>query len=271
MQFHVALPNGTKGVSVGFLTEVTVAAKEFGYDGIWAMDHILPPLEFSHRDWRVLEPLTLLAHLAEKSGELRLGSSVIVLPMRDPFLLAKQCAVVDLVSGGRFTLGVGAGYVEAEFRNVGADFHTRGKRMDEALRLLRHLFSGTQSPFVGEFYGYEGGIFDPRPTNGAGLPIVVGGNSRAALRRAARHAEGWQGFALDPAEFAPLAASVRSLAGRTIEVGARVRMADHPEAMRVQVVEWREAGAEYLCFYAAADVLMRKMEAFATDVMPMFD
>src|SRR5438270_12245591 len=105
--------------------------------------------------------MVLLAYLAARTKRIRLGTSTIVLGMRNPFVVAKQAATLDLVSGGRFTLGLGAGYSEPEFSNVGAasTWSTRGKRLDEAIELLRHLWSGSTAVAPGSLYSYRGGRF----------------------------------------------------------------------------------------------------------------
>ena len=124
---HVALPNGHRGVTLGQLTQITEVAEELGFNGVWPLDHVLVGPDLKDRYPWVIEPLTLLGYLAARTSRIRLGTSVIVLAMRNPFVVAKQAATLDLLSNGRFTLGLGAGYSEPEFRNVGASgvWHTR--------------------------------------------------------------------------------------------------------------------------------------------------
>jgi len=194
MDFHVALPNGHRGVTVEEIAEITDAAEELGFAGVWPLDHVLVGPDLKDRYPWVLEPMVLLGYLAARTKRIRLGTSIIVLGMRNPFVVAKQAATLDLVSGGRFTLGLGAGYSEPEFRNVGASstWSTRGKRLDEAIELFRHLWSGSTAPFHGSFYSYDEGWFAPLPVQGEKLPILVGGNSEAALNRAVRYGDIWQ-------------------------------------------------------------------------------
>ena len=129
MDIHVALPNGHRGVTLGQLTQITEVAEELGFSGVWPLDHVLVGPDLKDRYPWVIEPLTLLGYLAARTSRMRLGTSVIVLGMRNPFVVAKQAATLDLLSNGRFTLGLGAGYSEPEFRNVGASGYT-----DVALR-----------------------------------------------------------------------------------------------------------------------------------------
>src|SRR5438876_8233023 len=162
MDFHVALPNGHRGVTLDQLTQITEVAEELGFEGVWPLDHVRVGPDLKDRYPWVIEPMTLLGYLAARTSRIRLGTSVIVLGMRNPFVVAKQAATLDLLSNGRFTLGLGAGYSEPEFRNVGAGdaWHTRGNRLDEAIRLFRHPCWGAAGPFEGRFFPNDRAAFD---------------------------------------------------------------------------------------------------------------
>jgi probable F420-dependent oxidoreductase len=253
--------------------EITDAAEELGFAGVWPLDHILVGPDLKERYPWVIEPLSLLSFLAARTRRIRLGTSIIVLLMRNPFVVAKQAATLDLLSNGRFTLGLGAGYSEPEFRNVDAGdvWTTRGKRLDEAIALFRHLWSGSPEPFHGQFYSYEEGHFGPPPPSGAGLPIMIGGNSEAALRRAARYADMWQSTSLVADQFKERAEWVRAHAdGRHIDVGARTTLTGDPDAVLQQVKAYESAGADHLCAYFGKRVedFVPGMQAFARDVIP---
>jgi probable F420-dependent oxidoreductase len=252
VEYHVTLPNAHPRGTVQSVVEVAEAAEELGFAGVWTTDHLLMPA--GARYSRVLEPLVTLAFVAAKTSRVRLGTSVIVLPMRNPFVVAKQAATVDLVSGGRLTLGLGAGWSEPEFKNVGADFKTRGRRLDESIRLFRHLFSGSREPFRGEFYGYDDGVFDPLPAQGEHLPVLIGGNSEAALRRATRQGDLWQSTGLGPDDFRARAARLRrDLDGRTLELGARITLEGGLDEMRTQLEAWEGSGADHLLLSFASE------------------
>jgi probable F420-dependent oxidoreductase len=197
-------------------------AEELGFDTVYVSDHLVPPPAQAAYG-RNLEALTVLAAIAAVTSIVRVGTSVIVVPLREPLLFAKQVATIDLLSGGRLVLGVGAGWVEGEFQNVGSDFKTRGARTDETIRLLRHLFSGSSEPFWGRFTTLEDFVFAPIPPQGEKLPILVGGHSPAAIRRAAAVADRYQPTFVAPEEFARLRAAVIAEAGgRPIEFGCRI-------------------------------------------------
>jgi probable F420-dependent oxidoreductase len=270
---HVALPNGHRGVTLGQLTQITEVAEELGFNGVWPLDHVLVGPDLKDRYPWVIEPMTLLAYLAARTSRIRLGTSVIVLGMRNPFVVAKQAATLDLLSNGRFTLGLGAGYSEPEFRNVGASgvWHSRGKRLDEAISLFRHLWSGAAGPFDGQFYRYEEGYFGPPPPQGERLPILVGGASDGALMRAATLGDIWQSTGLNPDEFGAKAEKVRLLAqGRRVELGARTSLMGDPDAVLAKVTSFQKAGAEHVCAYfgATAEDFVPGMRTFAREVMP---
>jgi probable F420-dependent oxidoreductase len=273
MDVHIALPNGHRGVTVDQLVEIAEAAEELGFAGVWPLDHVLVGPDLKDRYPWVIEPIALLGFLAARTRRLRLGTSVIVLGMRNPFVVAKQAAALDLLCNGRFTLGLGAGYSEPEFRNVGAAgvWTTRGKRLDEAIRLFRHLWSGSQAPFHGEFYGYEEGYFGPPPPQGARLPILIGGQSEAALNRAATIGDVWQSTGLKPEEFEPRAEWIRAHAGnRHVEVGARTVLTGNPDAVLAGIRAFEAAGAEHVCAYFGkrAEDFVPAMRTFMREVMP---
>ena len=273
MEIHVALPNGHAGVTVDQLVEITEAAEELGFAGVWPLDHVLVGPDLKERYSWVIEPMTLLAYLAARTRKIRLGTSIIVLAMRNPFVVAKQAVTIDQLSGGRFTLGLGAGYSEPEFRNVGAAsvWSTRGQRLDEAIDLFRHLWSGSQGPFKGRFYSYDEGWFGPTPPQGAKLPILIGGHSEPALKRAATRGDVWQSTSLGPEDFKTKAAWIREHAGgRRVEVGARTILTGNPDEVLGRLKQYQAAGAEHVCAYFGkrpAD-FVPAMRTFAREVVP---
>src|SRR2546423_778807 len=273
MDIHVALPNGHRGVTLGQLTQITEVAEELGFNGVWPLDHVLVGPDLKDRYPWVIEPLTLLGYLAARTSRIRLGTSVIVLGMRNPFVVAKQAATLDLLSNGRFTLGLGAGYSEPEFRNVGAGeaWHTRGKRLDEAIRLFRHLWSGVNAQFDGQFYKYEEGYFGPPPPQGDRLPILIGGSSDAALKRAATLGDVWQSTGLTPDEFGVRAEKVRAFAsGRRVELGARTSLIGDSDTVLAKVKAFQKAGAGQVVAYFGSTVedFVPGMRTFRREVMP---
>jgi len=282
MRFSVSLP-ATGGHSTwSGITAVTDAAEELGFSAVHALDHLLAPTANTEPYVRIFEPLVTLSNLAARTQRLKLVTSVLIVAMREPVTVAKQAATLDVVSGGRLVFGVGAGWLAEEFANVGADFHTRGARTDEAIRLCRHLWSGSREPFHGRFSSFDDFTFEPLPVQGASLPILIGGHSDAALRRAVARGDAWQGtyIGTEPrqslSDFSVAVARLRELSGgRPPVIGARVWWGVHlsggAEQMAAQVREWEAAGCQDLTIaFGPADVAIGRMRSFAAEVMPAF-
>jgi probable F420-dependent oxidoreductase len=173
-------------------------AERLGYDSVWAGEHVVVPSPRvapspMEPDEPILDPFVALAHLAALTDRVRLGVGVVILPQRNPLVLAKQVASLDVLCGGRLVLGVGVGYLEPEMRAVGVPMEGRGSRADEYLAAMRALWEEPSPSYQGRHVQFEAIDAYPRPVQRR-LPVVVGGHTRAAHRRAARVGEGWYGF-----------------------------------------------------------------------------
>lgn len=199
VELQVVLPDESAAMAPERLVELAVAAEELGYGTAWLPDHLLPPGEFGPTYGGVYEPLVTIGFLAARTTRIRFGTSVLVLPMRNPYVVAKQAATLHRLSGERLVLGIGAGWDATEFAAVGASFEDRGRRTDECLAIIRGLFSGEDL----------GGVFEPKLR--APLPIMIGGTTAAALRRVARFGDEWQGLGLDAPAFAAAVTRLRTL------------------------------------------------------------
>lgn len=265
MKIQVILPDEEESLQPAQLVEITRAAEDLGYETAWLPDHILPPEEYGTTYGGVYEPLITIAHLSALTSRLRFGTSVLVSALRSPFVLAKQTATIDRLSGGRITLGIGIGWDRTEFANLGVAFGERAPRTDEGLRLLRHLFETGHGPFEGDYYGFAEGVFGPRPLGP--IPLMVGGNSDAALRRVARYADVWQSLPSAPEEFESRVRFLRSQTSRPIEVGVRDAFEGRPEDIGELVEKtagYESAGAEHLAiWFGQADSVIPRMTAFA--------
>ena len=164
MQFGVCLPNFPFGVrpSREAILEIAQEAEALGYDSVWASDHLLVPRE-RPRYGRIFEALSALAYVGGATQKLQLGTSVLILPYRNAIIVAKQAATIDALTGGRLILGVGAGWIEGEFQNLGAGFRTRGRHLDEGLAVMQALWSEEHPGVRGEFYQFSNALFEPRP------------------------------------------------------------------------------------------------------------
>ncbi|MGP4026908.1 LLM class F420-dependent oxidoreductase [Actinomadura sp. 3N407] len=179
---------------------VAELAEDLGYDSLWVADHVVLPSPRTDSspldpDVPVLDPLIALAHLAAHTERIALGTGIIVLPQRNPLILAKQLASVDVLSQGRLIFGTAVGYLEPELRALGVPLENRGTRADEYLAAMRSLWNDDKPAFHGRHVDFEGVDAHPRPVQRP-VPVVTGGHSRAALQRAVRHADGWYGWML---------------------------------------------------------------------------
>lgn len=179
------------------------AIEAIGYDEIAVFDHVVMGYPHPGRDdsryppkMPVLEAMVLMTYLAAHTEHIGLSTEVLVLPQRQPALVAKQISTIDTLSGGRVRLGVGVGWQESEFDALHESFGNRGKRMDDAIALLRSYFADEEVNSTSEFYPTEAMAMEPKPPQAGNLPIWIGGLSKAAIRRAATLGDGWMGSAL---------------------------------------------------------------------------
>jgi len=201
MQFGLCLPNFPFGVppSADAIVEIAQAADRTGFDSIWVTDHILVPSD-KPRYGVLYEVLATLAYVGAKTERVKLGTSVLIAAQRDALLVAKQAATIDDLTGGRVIIGVGVGWIEAEFKMLNADFPRRGKRLDESIQAMRALWTEDDPAYAGKFYNFSDVLFKPQPAQRGGIPIWVGGNSDYALRRAANLGDGTHFDDLSPAQ-----------------------------------------------------------------------
>lgn len=203
MEIGVRLPGAGAKVSPENIVTAARWAEELGYHSVWVSDHVVLPEKVASfypydpqgrwpypADTPWLDPLLALAWAAVAAPSVKLGTSVMIVPLRHPILLAKQLASLDFLSGGRVILGVGAGWMEEEFDLIGVPFDRRGPRTAEMINLMRAFWSGESVDFQGDFYHVTGCQMSPRPEQHT-IPIVWGGHSDAALKRVARVGDGW--------------------------------------------------------------------------------
>lgn len=182
-------------LSAGAVAEMARAAEDAGFDAVSVTDHPFPPARFlASGGHHSLDPFVALSFAAAATRRVRLLTHVLVLPYRNPFLVAKAAASLDVLSGGRLVLGVAAGYLEGEFAALGADFAHRNEVADEALDALRAAWRGEPVELAGRGFRAAGNVQLPRPVRAGGPPVWVGGNSRRAIRRAVERADGWLPF-----------------------------------------------------------------------------
>jgi probable F420-dependent oxidoreductase len=285
MIFGLNLPNYSSLGNRDAMVAIAERAEALGYSSLWTSDHILVPKNRPEPFGNVLESFTTLAYLAARTERIRLGTGILVLPQRNPLLVAKQAATVNHLSGGRLTLGVAVGYIEEEYAYLGADFANRGRLADEYIAALRELFESDAPDFHGEHVSFTDALFSPKPT--APIPIVVGGSSPGALKRAAKLGDGWYGLRLSPESAGAAIVTMDDLGHRenfalSLRVQTRVggTVADaQPEAtlhgdagaIVEQVNRYAAAGVQHLVVEPVSNDLqdfLDQTERFAKEVMP---
>jgi probable F420-dependent oxidoreductase len=211
MRYGFYLPTRGQTASPEALDTLVARAEEWGFSSVMIADHIVFPVTIKSKypytvsgafpgQGDALEQLSLMAFVAGKSRTLRLISSVMILPYRNPVVTAKMLATIDVLSRGRVTVGVGVGWLREEFEALGApDFDRRGAVSDEYLRIFKALWTQEPASYHGEFYRFDSVRCLPHPVQKPHPPIWVGGHSKAALRRVARLGDGWHPVGANPA------------------------------------------------------------------------
>lgn len=222
----VLIPYAEGMVTSGaFLQDWAGVLEESGVESVWAVEHVVVAADYEPRypysaSGRMAgtpgtvpmpDPLELLAFLAAATTRLRLGTAMVVAPLHSPAVLAKRVATVDRLSGGRVELGLGIGWQREEYAAVGAPFDRRGDRLEECIGAMRALWSAHPASYRGRFVAFDRVHSDPSPVDGT-VPIVLGGHSEPAVRRAGRMADGWFPFTVGPDELAEKADLLRASA-----------------------------------------------------------
>ncbi len=293
MRYGLCLPNFTNLASPEAIDAAAAVAERLGWEAVWTTDHVLVDNSTEAADYRVnFDVIETLAWVGARHPTVRLATSVIVVPQRNAVVLAKELATLDALSGGRVIAGIGIGWSEREFANLGmADrFRVRGAYLEETIGLWRHLWGGSGEPFQGRFHELSDYAFGPLPVQGAGLPIWIGGRVDAALERAGRLADGYHSSAASPQALArriPVIRAAADAAGRPMPVlSARVRVAfsepirsaaPRPYAMRgsadevaAEVAKFTALGFEHLALFfeePTTEALVAAAERFDREVV----
>ncbi len=290
MDYGICLPNFPDGASREGMEAAAETAERLGWSTAWTTDHILVPTAAAGDYGRIYEAILSLAWVGARYAKIRLGSSVIVVPQRNAVILAKELATLDALTDGRVIAGVGIGWNQEEFRNLGVEdrFHVRGAYLDETIALWRHLWSGSTEPFRGRFHDFDDFAFGPLPDQGAALPIVIGARAEAALRRVGRLGDGYQSSATGSAKYAervPIIRAAAAEAGRPMpwltarawidfdaSGGRHYSIRGTPDEMAAEIKAFAALGAEHIAVWFEAtepDELVRRMERFEREVVPL--
>ena len=292
MDFGLILPSYRQGASVEGIEASSATVARLGWHSVFSTDHLLvDPSARSEDYYEIFDALATVVHVCAREPALRVGISVIVVPMRNAVELAKELATIDVLSGGRLIVGVGGGWNQAEFGHLGLAerFGQRGAYINEAIAIWRHLWGGGQGPFHGRFHQFEDVRFGPLPVQGAELEVWVGGRVEAALRRAGRLGNGYHSSATGPANYAPRVPIVRAAAAEAgrpeprLSARFRVAFGQHqvpffmlsgtPEQMIATLREFAALGVSHVAVDFAEtdpDKVTRLIERFDSEVRAAF-
>jgi probable F420-dependent oxidoreductase len=235
-------------------TEVAQEAERLGFESVWMSEHLVLPAEFDESaypdgrlpirtDTPLFDVMVYLAVIAAHTSTLRLGTYVYQLGLRHPFIAARAVTTLDVISGGRLELGVGAGWLEEEWTAAGVGFADRGRRLAEAIQVCRRLWTEPTVEHRGDFFSFPPVAFEPKPTQSP-LPLHVGGESDAALARAAQLGNGWIGMHHTPVSVRPVIARLRAQEAAWGRVERLVTTVAAPPGPDVDVAGWRASDVD---------------------------
>jgi probable F420-dependent oxidoreductase len=300
MEFGICIPHYGKPIDIPKILDTARRAEDLGFDSVWVTDHVLVPqtLEIIYRD-NMLEPLALLSHVAAITTRVKIGTSVIILPYRNPIVVAKMLATTDQLSAGRLIFGAAVGWMEPEFEALGAPFVDRGAFSDECLQLIKALWTQGKVSFAGRYFTFADMQASPRPLQQPHPPIWVGGNSPRARRRVAEFGDGWHATAMPIEDLKAGIADVHSKWARRRRTGEPVvsmRIACSIEGISREVLSYpprpgrdsltgsiaaivdrlgtyQELGVRHLALEMSTqshEATFASLEAFANQIKPQF-
>ena len=277
MRLGIHLPQYGRGASPEAIARVAVRAEELGLADVWVSDHLVYPADQGYPASYLYDPLLTLGWAAAAAERIGLGTSVMVVPQYHPLHLANSLASLDQLSGGRLTVAAGVGWSAAEFAALGQDFGTRGARMDEALEIMRLVWSDSPATYQGEHYQFDDIKVLPQPAHR--IPIWIGGSSQPAYHRAAAVGDGFQALSKPPEELAEIAAGIRARVAADrpdADFIVSYRTGWDPQGMDPALIRderdrYVEAGVEHVVsapWRTDADAWIRSMEMLVDIVEP---
>ncbi|HET9921951.1 MAG TPA: LLM class F420-dependent oxidoreductase [Ktedonobacteraceae bacterium] len=306
MDIGVFLPISGRATGPDTLAQAARSAEEQGFDAVWSADRVVTPWQINtfypysenHEfivppDRPFLDSFTCLAFLAGCTDKIALGISVLVLPYRHPLYWARVAASIEQLSRGRLIMGIGVGWMEEEFAALGVPFKERGKRTDEQLQIIERLWSEEHTSFNGQFYSIQDVAFYPKPIQQPRIPIWVGGEGMAAMRRTAKYGDAWFPYYIDitPQELRERfdtvlrmaqeagrdPASIHLTCCRPIEMTDEAvpqdehRLRGNPEQLVEALRAYRDAGVDHIALQFMVPRWPDRVEQiahFASEVMP---
>ncbi len=271
MRAGVHLPQAGPAASGDALTRAAVLAEDVGLADVWVSDHLVVPAGVPYPpSVYIYEPLVSLAWVAAATSRVGLGTTVLVLPMRNPVVVAKMLASIDQMSRGRTILGTAAGWLEAEFDALGIPFAERGLRTDESIEMLRTMWTDDRITAEYPVHGARFESIRAKPQPARPIPIWIGGHAEVALARAVRVGDGWHGGFLSPDETRPRVERLRADRPEPeFVVSMRTRwdpLEDDHDAILSELDDYREVGVDHVLAeprQRTLDDYLRSIEQFA--------
>jgi probable F420-dependent oxidoreductase len=248
MQFGIHLPHAGEQATPDLIRRYALRAEALGLGDVWVSEHIIVPRKSFPRSPIFYDAVLTLTWVAAVTQRIRLGTSVLVLPMRHPLPLAKELSTLHNLSDGRLILGAGVGWLEPEFAALGVPFRERGRRMDEGIDLMRAVWSQDPISFRGKYIPAELSEMTMLPHPVSPIPLWLGAHSEAALQRTTRIADGWHGSRYTPEEAAPLIKRLRGdRPGSDFTISMRVQWNGRDEGeLRASVAAYAAVGVGHL-------------------------
>lgn len=290
MRYGVAIPQANQFAAPDAIRSVARAVEDLGFDSLWVSDHIIVPEGSGYIPEMMDEPLAALAFIAAETSHVTIGTSVLILPYRDPVFTAKFLSTVDYLSDGRLVVGAGAGWLQPEFDALSVPFEERGARTDEALRVIRNLWETETSSFEGRWKRYTNMRMFPKAaaSRRGAIPLWVGGTGVASIRRAAELGDGWHPINLSPEQLKEGVATYREQCerfgrqpgpiclrhmpgGRTTPSGNRWPLTGSSEEQAADIRAWSEAGLDELMLsltQRSVPELVQTLRRFMREVAP---
>ena len=281
MKFGITIPNNWGVEDPQQVLDMGPRAEELGFDSLWVMDHLFNVAHVRSRiyDKPYYHPMSVLSYLAATTKRAMLGTSVLVLPYHNPVELAKYAATLDQISGGRLTLGVGAGATTEEFELLGIPLRSRGTLTDESIAIMKELWTSARPSFKSSRWNIEETIFTPKPKQTPHIPFWIGGSSPAALRRAARDGDGWHPSGISPEDFSLGAREIReqaAAAGRdpaslTMSVRVDVNPSSDLGQLAATLAAYQTSGVEHVVLAIGTGdtlVINNLADRMANEVIP---
>lgn len=280
MKIGLVFPQTEFGNDPAALRDYAQTAESLGFTHILAYDHVLGANPDRPGGWQgpytyqtpFHEPFVLFSYMAALTTTLEFITGILILPQRETAVVAKQASSLDVVSNGRFRLGIGVGWNKVEYEALNQDFHTRGRRVEEQIDVLKLLFTQELVTFKGEWHDIPDAGLNPLPVQRP-IPIWLGGHSDAVLRRLARKGDGWlpnyrtAAAAQEALEKIEVYLAEYGRSRREIGLEPRLHYSDGPDALQANLAGWQEAGATHISFNtmgAGLDTPQKHLQAIAT-------